>query len=78
MDLTYSDECGRFHTLMSIGRKKSFQYVKRMSPLFRAVVKFCSTNSVFIYKLNKKNLGEKEQFSIEFLGQNQKVNSGKK
>ena len=36
-----------FYTLMSVGRKKSFQYVKIMLPLFRAVVKFCSTNRLF-------------------------------
>ena len=27
--------------------EKSFQYVKRMLPLFRAVVKVCSTNRLF-------------------------------
>ena len=27
--------------------EKSFQYVKRILPLFRAVVKFCSTNRLF-------------------------------
>ena len=31
-------------TLMSVGREKLYKYVKRMLPLFRAVVKFCSTN----------------------------------
>ena len=36
-----------FYTLMSVGRKKSFQYVKIMLPLFRAVVGFCSTNRLF-------------------------------
>ena len=36
----------RFYTLMSVGRKKLL-YVKRMLPLFRAVVKFCSTNRLF-------------------------------
>ena len=34
-----------FHTLKSVGRK-SFQYAKRMFPLFRAIVKFCSTNGL--------------------------------
>ena len=29
-----------FHILTSVGRKQYFQYVKRMFPLFRAVVKF--------------------------------------
>ena len=29
-----------FHTLTSVGRKQYFQYVKRMFPLFRAIVKF--------------------------------------
>ena len=38
-----------FHTLKSVGRKKCFQYVKRMFPLFRAIVKFCSTNRLFTY-----------------------------
>ena len=33
--LGVSDECRT---------KKAFKYVKRMLPLFRAVVKFCSTN----------------------------------
>ena len=36
-----------FHTLTSVGRKQYFQYVKRMFPLFRAIVKFCSTNRLF-------------------------------
>ena len=27
--------------------KKAFKYVKRMLPLFRAMVKFCSTNRLF-------------------------------
>ena len=35
---SYSDECRT---------KKAFKYVKRMLPLFRAVVKFCSTNRLF-------------------------------
>ena len=29
--------------------EKVFQYVKRMLPLFRAVVKFCTTNRLFAY-----------------------------
>ena len=29
-----------FHTLTSVGRKKCFQYVKRMFPLFRAILIF--------------------------------------
>ena len=28
--------------------EKSFQYAKRMFPLFRAIVKFCSTNRLFM------------------------------
>ena len=36
-----------FHTLTSVGRKQYFQYVKRIFPLFRAIVKFCSTNRLF-------------------------------
>ena len=32
---------------MNVGRKKCFQYAKRMFPLFRAIVKFCSTNRLF-------------------------------
>ena len=35
---SYSDECWT---------KKAFKYVKRMLPLFPAVVKFCSTNRLF-------------------------------
>ena len=27
--------------------EKSFQYAKRISPVFRALVKFCSTNRLF-------------------------------
>ena len=38
----YSDECRP---------KKDFQYVKRMLSLFRAVVKFCTTNRLFIYQI---------------------------
>ena len=34
----YPDECRT---------KKAFKYVNRMLPLFRAVVKFCSTNRLF-------------------------------
>ena len=35
---------------MSVGRKKAIKYVKRMLPLFRAVVvKFCSINRLYIY-----------------------------
>ena len=37
-DVSYSDECRT---------KKSFQYAKAMFPLFRAIVKFCSTNRLF-------------------------------
>ena len=33
-----------YHTLTSVGREQYFQYVKRMFPLLRAIVKFCSTN----------------------------------
>ena len=29
-----------FHTLASVGRKQYFQYVKRLLPLFRAIVNF--------------------------------------
>ena len=35
------------HTLMSVGRKKCFQYVHIMLPLLRAVVKFCTANRLF-------------------------------
>ena len=34
----YSDKCRT---------KKAFKYVKKMLPLFRAVVKFCSINRLF-------------------------------
>ena len=34
-----------------VKNKKTFQYVKRMLPLFRAVVKLCTTNRLFIYFL---------------------------
>ena len=30
----------RFHTQMSVGRKKAFKYVKRMLPLFLAIIMF--------------------------------------
>ena len=36
-----------FHTLTNFGRKKTFQYVLNMAPLFSAIVKFCSTNRLF-------------------------------
>ena len=36
--LSYSDECRT---------KKAFKYVKRMLPLFRPIVKFCSTSRLF-------------------------------
>ena len=39
-DVSYSDRCRT---------KKAFQYAKKMPPLFRAIVKFCSTNSLFTY-----------------------------
>ena len=39
---SYSDECQA---------NKAFKYVKRMLPLFHAVVKFCSINRLFIYKV---------------------------
>ena len=39
-DVSYSDECRT---------KKAFQYAKRMLPLFRAKVKFCSANRLFTY-----------------------------
>ena len=38
-----------FHTMTSVQRKRCFQYVKRMFPLFRAIVKLCSTNRLFTY-----------------------------
>ena len=41
---SYSDECRT---------KKAFKYFKMMLPLFRAVVKFCSTNSLFTQYLLK-------------------------
>ena len=37
-----------FYTPISVGRK-TFQYAKRMFPLFCAIVKFCSTNRLFTY-----------------------------
>ena len=37
-DVSYAAEC----------RTKCFQYAKRMFPLSRAVVKFCSSNRLFI------------------------------
>ena len=37
-------------TLMSVARQKAFRYVKRMLPLFRAEVKFCSTNRLFVQR----------------------------
>ena len=37
-----------FHTLMSVGRKRAFWYVKRTLPLFRAVVK----STLFVDKIN--------------------------
>ena len=45
---------------MNFGRK-SFQYVQRMLPLFRAVVKFCSTSRLFTYfqrRYSKKQVGD--------------------
>ena len=36
-----------FHTLTSVERKKASQYGLNMVSLFRAVVKFCSTNITF-------------------------------
>ena len=42
-DVSYSDECPT---------EKAFQYVERMLPLFRVVVKYCSTNRLF-NKLNQ-------------------------
>ena len=42
-DVLCSDECRT---------KKAFQYVKRMLPLFRAVVKFCTTNRL-LHTLDK-------------------------
>ena len=39
-DVLYSDACRT---------KKAFQYVKRMLPLFCAVVKLCTTNRLFTY-----------------------------
>ena len=44
-----------FHTLTSVGRKHYFQYVKRMFPLFLAIVKFCSTNRLFTYRTFWRN-----------------------
>ena len=32
-----------------MSNEKSFQYAKRMFPLFRAIVKFCSANRLFTY-----------------------------
>ena len=49
--LRHSSEYETFHTLTSVGRKQYFQYVKRMFPLFRAIVKFCSTNRLFTLEL---------------------------
>ena len=42
-NVSYSDECGR---------KSTFQYAKRMFPLFRAIVKFCSANRLFNWILH--------------------------
>ena len=39
MKTSDNDVIRRFNTLMSVGRKKSFQYVKIMLPLFCAVIK---------------------------------------
>ena len=47
---TYWKYCFR---LMTVGRKQYFQYVKRMFPLFRAIVKFCSTNRLFNFIIVK-------------------------
>ena len=41
----------------SVGRKKCFQYAKRMFRLFHAIVKFCSTNRLSKYELSV-SLGE--------------------
>ena len=48
-DTRQSKKCriATFHTLMSVGWKKCFQYLKRMYPLFRVIVKFCSTNRLY-------------------------------
>ena len=46
---------GRYPTfLTSVGRQKAFQQAYNMVPLFRAVVKFCSTNRFFTIFLIKK------------------------
>ena len=38
---------------MMVADEKSFQYVKIMLPLFRAVVKFCSTNRLLMMVYHK-------------------------
>ena len=38
--------------------RKTFKYVKRMLPLFRAVVKFCSTNRLLRYEILQENYDE--------------------
>ena len=45
-----------FHTLTCVGRKQYFQYVKRMFPLFRGKVKFCSVNRLFEYNYSYSRL----------------------
>ena len=62
------------HTESTFFVRECFQYVKRMFPLFRAIVKFCSTNRLYtsisysskdIDKLNetlKRNLGTLKQW----------------
>ena len=53
---SYSDECRT---------KTNFQYVKRMLPLFRAVVKFCSTNRLFIKKGAYHSFKDRKRKSLE-------------
>ena len=53
-----------FHTLTSVGRKKCFQYVKRMFLLFLAMMKFCSTNRLFNIPLYFKVLHFSYRFNL--------------
>ena len=64
-DVLYSDECRT---------KKSFQYVKIMLPLFRAVVKFCSTNRLLTsFSIIIINWGPN---NAQGVGKNEKLTSG--